>query len=241
MLLRCSTITGWTEPRPENEAQPGGQGPTEVGEGLWALLRNDSSLPSTPPGGGTQPQTPVPTAQAHCLNVQTPTCKVDTSTGPLSCPTRKSSTVTVFSVRRDAPERWVNSGKARAKAQAEAKTSDRSQAICSTERAGMKAGAGTGFGPTQGAAIRRHWGSQLGQRPPYTQSGRRRTNRAAAPCLSLSHSRFHPGKKTSVTRRHLWPSKTGKQDMKGQMVDPCLGLGLRFVYKTDLREMTSCL
>lgn len=93
------------------------------------------------------------------LNFQTPTCKVDTSTGPLSCPTRKNSTVTVFfSGRRDAPERWVKSGKARARAQAEAKASDRSQTICSTESGavvkGSEAGLGRGDGtqgPTHGS------------------------------------------------------------------------------------------
>jgi len=63
-------------------------------------------------------------------NPQTLTFSVATSIGPLFCPTRKNSTVTVFfSVRLDALDRCVNNGKALANAQAEAKTSDRSQTI----------------------------------------------------------------------------------------------------------------
>lgn len=37
------------------------------------------------------------------------------------------------------------------------------------------------------------------------------------------------------------PSKTGKQDMEGPTVDPCLGLSLRCAFRTDLGEMVSSL
>lgn len=94
-------------------------------------LRQPYRLPQE--GRECSPNT-LPSSPGVRAEHQTPTCKVDTSTGPLSCPTRKNSTTTVFfSVRREAPERWVNSGKARARAQAEAKASARSQTICSTE------------------------------------------------------------------------------------------------------------
>lgn len=63
-------------------------------------------------------------------NTQNLTLSVATSIGPLFCPTRKNSTVTVFfSARLDALDRCVNNGNALANAQAEAKTSDRSQTI----------------------------------------------------------------------------------------------------------------
>lgn len=61
--------------------------------------------------------------------------------GPLFCPTKKNSTVTVFfSVRLDALERCVNNGKALASAQAEAKTSDRSQTIWNISQKTNKSG-----------------------------------------------------------------------------------------------------
>lgn len=124
-------------------------------------------------------------AWGHSLNFQSPTCKVDTSTGPLSCPTRKNSTVTVFfSVRLEAPERWVNSGKARARAQAEANASARSQTICSRERQshdeGQRGAQDTGANPPElrsGSA----GASQLGQRPLWIQSGQRCPNKANSP------------------------------------------------------------
>lgn len=101
--------------------------------------RERRQAPRSPEKGVRAPQTALAAgrpvrARGHGLSVRTPTCRVDTSTGPLSCPTRKNSTVTVLSVRRDAPARWVNRGKARARAQAEAKASGRSHTICSTER-----------------------------------------------------------------------------------------------------------
>lgn len=126
-------------------------------------------------------QTPLLAAElmgalGHSLNVQTPTCKVDTSTGPLSCPTRKNSTVTVFfSGRREAPERWVNSGKARARAQAEAKASARSQTICSTEKQSCEERCRGQDRAHPGSCDRKCWGSQLGQRPPW-QFGHRSPN-----------------------------------------------------------------
>lgn len=121
-LARRSISTGKLEQSPRNEDRP-------VGEGL------------SPPTARSKPYHHHPELlgdPGHTLQLQTPTCSVDTSTGPLSCPTRKNSTATVlFSERREAPERWVKSGKARARAQAEAKTSDCSQTICSTAGEGQ--------------------------------------------------------------------------------------------------------
>lgn len=69
-------------------------------------------------------------------STQNLTLSVATSMGPLFWPTRKNSTVTVFfSVRLEALERWVNRGKALARAQAEAKTSERSHTICNSTTA----------------------------------------------------------------------------------------------------------
>lgn len=128
------------------------------------------------------------------MNVRTPTCKVDTSTGPLSCPTRKNSTVTVLSMRREVPARWLNSGKARARAQAEAKASDRSHTICSTERQSCaEDGRGARAGP--GRRLPCSWGSRLGRTPPCIV-GHRRPHRGSPPnhCLHMGKGRHgHQG------------------------------------------------
>lgn len=73
------------------------------------------------------------------------TLSVATSMGPLFWPTRKNSTVTVFfSVRLAALERCVNRGKALARAQAEANTSERSHTICNSSKTGHTTPGGQG-------------------------------------------------------------------------------------------------
>lgn len=138
------------------------------------------------------------------MNVRTPTCKVDTSTGPLSCPTRKNSTVTVLSVRREVPARWLNSGKARARAQAEAKASDRSHTICSTERQSCaEDGRGARAGP--GRRLPCSWGSRRGRTPPCIQSD------TGAPTGGLPQTTASTWEKEDMaTRGYLRPSKTGR-------------------------------
>ena len=145
---------------PGKEAHPEGGGQLP-GFGKASGVSSDiatAPLPPSSPGKAESLPFQLPQrmrARGHSANIRTPTCKVDTSTGPLSCPTRKNSTVTVFfSVRREAPERWVKSGKARARAQAEAKASDRSQTICSTERQSRERGQTRECGQTHGSGTR---------------------------------------------------------------------------------------
>lgn len=144
----------------------GGSGAHACGQacGPPRARRRASRLPRE--GGESSPDRPPAGPGTRGLSVRTPTCKVDTSTGPLSCPTRKNSTVTVLSARRDAPARWVNSGKARARAQAEAKASGRSHTICGTERQSREEqGRGaTGWDRTQGRP-------PLPQEPPAGSAG----------------------------------------------------------------------
>lgn len=137
------------------------------------------------------------------MNVRTPTCKVDTSTGPLSCPTRKNSTVTVLSVRREVPARWLNSGKARARAQAEAKASDRSHTICSTERQSCaEDGRGARAGP--GRRLQEALGLTAGSDATVHTAGHRRPHRGSPPnhCLHMGEGRHgHQGLPTAFQDR----------------------------------------
>lgn len=169
------------------------QGPAGVWKGLRGLLGDATARPARPPRLPFQPPQLV---WGRGASLQTPTCRVDTSTGPLSCPTRKNSTVTVFfSERREAPERWVKSGKARARAQAEAKASERSHTICSTERRRDR-----GRGEAWGAPRPAKW-------PRWGQSGRGGGGRAAARAL--------PGATVSPREKaHVGPGLDCLQDGK---------------------------
>ena len=180
--------------------------------------------------------------RGHGLSFQTPTCKVDTSTGPLSCPTRKNSTVTVFfSGRRDAPERWVKRGKARARAQAEAKASDRSQTICSTREQSWGEGSGVGEG-TSGSPhgspcqevlgphsrVRGHCGNNLARDAPAGPASQGPSSEPWA---------HDARKKMSAARCGPPPPETQQPDVQGRTVyvgSGGLGRSLRSATHTGL-------
>lgn len=175
---------GQEAPTPEEGGQLPGFGKASGPRGLLLLHPTATVLPFQLPQRVR--------ARGPRANVRTPTCRVDTSTGPLSCPTRKNSTVTVFlSARRAAPERWVKSGKARARAQAEAKASERSQTTCSTERQSRERGQTRGSDP----------GEELhsGQRGP-----------AEPPCGGLRGATVQPWEKENISHQMRTASEAGK-------------------------------
>lgn len=149
---------------------------------------------------------------------------MDTSTGPLSCPTRKNSTVTVFfSGRRDAPERWVKRGNARARAQAEAKASDRSQTICSTRKQscgeGSAAGEGTPGSP-HGSPCQEVLGPHSWVRGHCGNNLARDTSAGPSSQGPSPEPRSHDGrKKMSAARCGPPPPETRQPDAQGHTVD----------------------
>ena len=128
-----------------------------------------------------------------------------------------------FSVRRDAPERWVKRGKARARAQAEAKASDRSQTICSTREQSCGEGSGAGEGtpgsphgsPCQEvlgphSRVRGHGGNNLARDAP---AGPASQGPSPEPWS-------HDGrKKMSAARCGPPPPETRQPDVQGRTVD----------------------